>query len=63
MNDTQKAAVQEEIAETQERLDTMNASIADYQLKIQQSQKALSSVTSARNAEQAKLAALNEGLV
>jgi chromosome segregation ATPase len=62
MNDTQKAAVQEEIAETQARLDTMNATIADYQLSIQQNQKALSSVTSARNAEQAKLTALQEGL-
>jgi hypothetical protein len=62
MNDVQKAAVQEEIAETQAAIDNLTQLVADDNLAIIQAKKSLSLHNGALAQQQAKLVALNEGL-
>lgn len=62
MNETQKTAVREEIAEQQAIVDGYNQTIADAKLAITQGQKTVYIYNQQLANAQARIAALNEGL-
>lgn len=62
MNEAQRAAVLEEIAETEAAITNLTQAIADDNLEITQAQKSKSLHTGALQGQQAKLVALQEGL-